>query len=223
MKGMLELIFGPRPPCKCGKKMYPIRRNVPIFVCVCGTLKVGTNTMSMSPGGTNVLRWSATQAALAAGDIGMDVGTGEPQAFVGGSSKPVLTTASLVQSVFSFTHTSGAASTGALGFTPRFAIYSGAVREASNTMQHIVGFAIGTGASAIAAGLAVDVASGSQVSSGEGDDDAIGGASVASGAFLTVFGKDLDVTAFGSGGITLTWSLALSATAAHAGKLLVVG
>lgn len=226
MKSLLERLFGSRPPCNCGKKMYAIRRNVPIFVCVCGMLKVGKNTISMSPAGSNVMRWSATQAALAAGDLGMDVATGEPQAFVGGSSKAILTTASLQQSLFTFTHTSGASSTGALGFTPRFAIYTGAVQVSSVEISIATGFATGTAGNARANCFGFNQGSGSPIDPGgtaATELSGIGGhAQTIQGTptYSTGFSRVLDVTAFSSAGITLTWSLAVTS---HQGSLLVVG
>lgn len=126
--------------------------------------------------------------------------------------------------IFSFTHTSGTASTGALGFTPKFAIYSGAVEGPlgeDNQFSHVVGFATGVGVS-IAAGISAEstlVASAVGDNSG-GDDNAIGGHISAVGTFQTSFTRDLDVTAFSAAGIDLTWSASVTS---HAGKLLVVG
>lgn len=192
--------------------MYSLRRNVPIFVCVCGAMKIGKNTITMSPGGTDVVRWSATQAATTLGDIGMDVTTGEPQAFIGGASRSILTTFSNQQSLFSFTHSSGAASTGALGFTPRFCIYTGAFENsAATSFTFSTGFATGTGS--LARGACA-----STTNLTAGDDDAIAGISTSSWA--STFNRDLDVTAFSSSGIELTWSGTINN---HAGKLLVIG
>lgn len=42
-------------------------------------LTVGKNSISMSPGGTDVVQWSASQVTSAGGDIGMNVTTGEPK------------------------------------------------------------------------------------------------------------------------------------------------
>lgn len=42
-------------------------------------LMLGKNTITMSPGVTDVVRWSGSQATLAGGDIGMNVTTGEPK------------------------------------------------------------------------------------------------------------------------------------------------
>lgn len=57
-------------------------------------LKVGQNTISLSPAGVgDVVRWSATKTAVALGDIGMDVTTGRPSAFIGGVNAPLATQA----------------------------------------------------------------------------------------------------------------------------------
>lgn len=48
----------------------------------------GEHSITLSPAGLgDVIRWSATQAALAAGDIGMDVATGSPKVFTSGASR----------------------------------------------------------------------------------------------------------------------------------------
>lgn len=184
----------------------------------------------MSPGGTDVVRWSGSQPSVAAGDIGMDVATGRPAAFVGGVNSPLAVLSDipggvLSASLFSFTHTSGSASTGALGFTPAAAIYSCAVGavSGSSTFAHTVGMSTGTGTLARATGVSQNV-----TGNGMGlanDDDAIGGLVLGGGAGpaqATAFATDLDVTAFGAGGITLTWSAALVG-ALHRGYLLVLG
>jgi len=64
------------------------------MVCRCGAIKVreavvGSNSISHSPGGVDVLRWSGTQAATAPGDIGLDNPTGRPSCFIGGSAQPL--------------------------------------------------------------------------------------------------------------------------------------
>lgn len=126
--------------------------------------------------------------------------------------------------IFSFTHITGTASTGALGFTPKFAIYTGAVNNQVGVVDpkfsHIVGFAIGTGGSARAAGIMEEPDNSITQVGIAGDDDAIGGGLAAVQVFSTTFTKDLDVTAFGAAGIDLTWSADVTD---HAGKLLVVG
>lgn len=50
-------------------------------------LKAGENTITLSPGGVDVLRWSSTIAPVAAGDLGMNVTSGRPSAFVGAASE----------------------------------------------------------------------------------------------------------------------------------------
>lgn len=76
----------------------PIRRGFPQMICRCGAMKsrgmvVGENTITLSPAGVgDVIRWSATQAPVAAGDIGMNVTTGNPQAFIGGAAKDLAST-----------------------------------------------------------------------------------------------------------------------------------
>lgn len=51
-------------------------------------VKFGENSIEMSPSGVgDVLRWSGTQAAVGAGDLGMNVGTGRPSAYVGGAAE----------------------------------------------------------------------------------------------------------------------------------------
>lgn len=63
--------------------------------CDCGALlvknmKVGGNTITLSPSGVgDVIRWSATKASVAAGDIGMSTTTGRPSAFIGGAARDI--------------------------------------------------------------------------------------------------------------------------------------
>ena len=126
--------------------------------------------------------------------------------------------------MFDLTHTSGTFSTGALGFTPKMAIYSGAVQgplAEQDTFSHIVGFAKAVG-DAIAAGIVVndDPAESGGADNSGGDDDAIGGHMVSDGSFQTSFSIDLDVTAFAASGVDLTWS---GSVTAHKGKLIVIG
>ena len=53
-------------------------------------MKVGTNTVALGgPSAEDIIRWSGTQASLALGDIGMNVTTGRPSAFVGGADEPL--------------------------------------------------------------------------------------------------------------------------------------
>lgn len=69
--------------------MLRLRRGVPIFVCSCGALKIGTNTLQMD-GASHLIKWRTTSGIPAqAGDVGMDLATGRLQMFVGGTSVPV--------------------------------------------------------------------------------------------------------------------------------------
>jgi len=52
---------------------------------------LGENSISISPVGVgDVVRWTASQAALASGDIGMDVATGRIRQFRSGASRDVV-------------------------------------------------------------------------------------------------------------------------------------
>jgi len=56
-------------------------------------VKFGEHSITCSPAGVgDVVRWSASQVAVAAGDLGMNVATGRPQAFVGGVNVTLATT-----------------------------------------------------------------------------------------------------------------------------------
>ncbi len=103
-------------------------------------------------------------------------------------------------SLFPFGHLSGAAATGVLGFVPRFCLYI-AAWNSSATDRISIGFATGIGA------LANSV---SRASSCTGDPSSV--------AHSTTIA--LDVTAFGPGGIELTWTAAVTS---HTGYLLVIG
>lgn len=51
----------------------------------------GRNSISLSPSGVgDVIRWSSSQAPVAAGDLGMDPTTGRPQARIGGSTRDLV-------------------------------------------------------------------------------------------------------------------------------------
>lgn len=47
----------------------------------------GKKSITIAAANVDLIRWSATQAALAAGDIGMNTTTGRPSMFVGGSAR----------------------------------------------------------------------------------------------------------------------------------------
>jgi len=61
---------------------------------VCGafqTLQAGENTITSSPSaGFDVLRWSGSQNALQAGDLGMDTATGRPQAYIHSANRDLI-------------------------------------------------------------------------------------------------------------------------------------
>lgn len=78
--GFLDLIFGVRPTCKCGRKMVALRRGFPLYLCKCGVMKVGDRTVTLD-GPANLVRWSASGVAAVLGEMGMDVATGRPNAF----------------------------------------------------------------------------------------------------------------------------------------------
>lgn len=128
--------------------------------------------------------------------------------------------------LFSFGHSSGTASTGAIGFTPKFAIYTGAIQISSAEMGIAQGFAIGTAGNARANGFSFNVGPGAPQLPGAtsaADQNAIGGEASAvqnAAQFTGGFSADLDVTAFSAAGIDLTWSTPVNN---HIGNLLVVG
>lgn len=59
-------------------------------VCaLCGryeSLTIGNNSIQLSPGGVDVIKWSASGAPSASGELGMDVSTGLPQCYTGGTA-----------------------------------------------------------------------------------------------------------------------------------------
>jgi len=127
--------------------------------------------------------------------------------------------------LFSMSHTTGTFSTGALGFTPKAAFYIGGVQDSSGAGSMANGMAIGTAGNARANGFGFNEGPGApQLPGGTVgiDSSAIGGRSQAiQNTFqFTSFAAALDVSAFGAGGIDLTWSIAVNA---HSGNLLVLG
>lgn len=75
-------------------KFTPLKKGFPQKICVCGELrgisaiKVGKNTIDVGAAGAgDIIRWSGTQAALQAGDLGMNVTSGRPSAFIDGEAK----------------------------------------------------------------------------------------------------------------------------------------
>lgn len=129
--------------------------------------------------------------------------------------------------LFSFSHTSGSQSTGALSFTPKVAFYVGNANYGGSGGDAAVsaGFAIGTLGNARAAGL--DSVEGPGAPSlpgfsGGQDSAAIGGLirAIQNTVQNSSFDRRLQVTAFSIAGITLTWDVAVNG---HSGHLLVLG
>jgi len=82
----LGLARGPAREHVC--RFVPIRRGYPQRICICGAMRVGANTITLSPAGVgDVARWSASQAAVAAGDLAMNVSTGRARQFALGFSR----------------------------------------------------------------------------------------------------------------------------------------
>ena len=129
--------------------------------------------------------------------------------------------------LFSFSHTSGSQSTGALSFTPKVAFYVGNANYGATGGDAACasGFAIGTLTNARASGFDFAEGSGSpQLPGGSAGVDAaaIGGflRAIQNNAQTSSFDRRLQVTAFSIAGITLTWDIAVNA---HSGHLLVLG
>jgi hypothetical protein len=75
-------------------KFVPLRKGFPQKICTCGevrgvsSLKVGQNTIDVGANGAgDVIRFTDSQVALAAGDLGMDNITGRPRAFIEGEDR----------------------------------------------------------------------------------------------------------------------------------------
>jgi hypothetical protein len=130
-------------------------------------------------------------------------------------------------SLFTFGHTSGTQSTGALGFTPKLAFYvantsyGGSGGDAASS----VGYAIGATGNARACGLdAVEGPGAPQLPgfSGGQDSAAIGGLirAIQNTVQNSSFDRRLQVSAFSAAGISLTWDVAVNS---HQGHLLVIG
>lgn len=89
-------VFGVRPDLdpQHQHKFVPMRRGFPQVMCRCGLIgvrgvKSGENSISVGNGSVDIIRWSASQAPLAAGDIGMDTATGRIRQFRGGVARDV--------------------------------------------------------------------------------------------------------------------------------------
>ncbi|MDO8598089.1 MAG: hypothetical protein Q7R45_15880, partial [Sulfuricaulis sp.] len=71
--------------CKDHLFLWPWQNTKRCLFCgAFNELKVGQNTITTCPAGVgDLFRWSATKAAVAAGDLGMNQTTGRPSAYVG--------------------------------------------------------------------------------------------------------------------------------------------
>lgn len=197
----------------------PGLEHFPQRLCQCGAIKaaesmIGKNTITLSPGGSDVVRWSASQAPTAAGDIGMDVTTGRMRQFVGGAPQNVASVAdiALQTAIFTTTITTGSFSTGALGFTPAFAIYTGFAIEDDESRTGV----------AVIRGTSTDARTAGAIVTGSVNPP---GAYANGSACIQIFDgaatRSLDVTAFSSAGVTLAWDAGPGGT--HTGQLLVIG
>lgn len=79
-------------------KFAPIKKGFPQKICSCGevrgvsSIKIGRNTIDVGAGGAgDVIRFTDSQAALAAGDLGMDNVSGRVRAFVEGEDRYLAT------------------------------------------------------------------------------------------------------------------------------------
>lgn len=107
--------------------------------------------------------------------------------------------------LFTFTHIAGPASTGPLGFTPKFAIYTALATDGGSNSNGV----------AVIKGTGTDAR-------WVGRDGVSLPIEDPSSALMVGAAKRLTVTAFGPGGITLTWA-ALAVVSSHTGHLMVVG
>lgn len=75
-------------------KFVPLKKGFPQKICSCGevrgvsSLKIGKNTIDVGAAGAgDVIRFTGSQAALAAGDLGMDNVSGRARAFIEGEDR----------------------------------------------------------------------------------------------------------------------------------------
>ena len=64
------------------------------LACACGAMKVpglhtGRRSITLGPSGSDLIRWSATQASTALGDLGMNTTSGRPSEFVSAAARDV--------------------------------------------------------------------------------------------------------------------------------------
>lgn len=134
-------------------------------------------------------------------------------------------TAGLQVATFQFTHSTGTASTGAIGFTPKFCLYYGSI-NITGTGQIAISHGFATGTGGRGTGFSFNEGPGSPQLPGmtaAAVSGQIGGEATPiqnTASTATSFNIGLSVTAFSSAGIDLTWS---SSVSSHNGFLLVVG
>lgn len=175
-----------------------------------------TNPLSLSV----AIAFGAATAPVAAGELGR---SGANLQFHDGTSvKNVLlagSSAAVQSAIFTFSHATGSASTGAVGFTPRAAILIGIITISGaggglDGTYNCTGVITGTGTGA----KAIMVSTTNTALAIASDADAAAGVTATDAA--TTFSRELDVDAFGSSNITLTWSTNVSS---FTGFLLVIG
>lgn len=77
---------------KIGHIWFPFWWKRNRFCLICGVaeeLKVGSNSITLGPGGNDIIRFTGTHAAVQMGDVAMDVGTGRPCIFAESGSRPI--------------------------------------------------------------------------------------------------------------------------------------
>lgn len=169
-------------------------------------------------------RFHVSSGAVTSGAIGV-TGTPTGTNFLRDDYSWAATTG-LQTATFVFNHSTGTASTGAIGFTPKFCLYYGAISiNGAGQVAIANGFATGVGAAransfSFTEGPGSPQLPGMTAASASGF---IGGESTPiqnTASFSTGFSIALSVTAFSSAGIDLTWS---STVNGHQGFLLVIG
>lgn len=180
--------------------------------------------LSGTIGSGQINRFHISSGAITSGAIGV-TGTPTGTNFLRDDFSWASTTG-LQTAIFTIGHSTGTASTGPIGFTPKFCIYTGAINiNGAGQVAVANGFATGVGL-ARANSFSFNEGPGSPQLPGmtaASASGAIAGESTAiqnTASFSTGFSIALSVTAFSSAGIDLTWS---SAVNGHQGFLLVVG
>jgi len=164
----------------------------------------------------------ATVAPLSVGANGAGVAVDNSTIVHTGGTLSASTDGNLQVATFTFTHVSGASSTGALSFEPKLAIYMGAFDNAASTLTgRTTGFATGTG-TAMCEFFSINDA-GTAPTTGT-DLDSIGGIETGAGGYRAAATSELNVTVFSkAAGIELTWAGTDVPLGSHQGFLVVLG